>query len=324
MREQHDTFEREDEPFTVESFEDLTELEPLQPRPSGLVRSIPFVIAGFSLVFCVAVVGSYLGQNASARTVPLASMSDFNGGVSLVGKTAFMTEEVDLENRGYTYDISQQVTASLKGDMIDNITVIHRSTVANSSQLAATAALAREGNLVITPAAARTDTNLASTTPSIKKLESVWRTGRITRRKAVGRHASNKNEMNCLAKAIYFEARSESKAGQLAVANVVMNRVKSKNFPNSICAVVYENRSKKKLTGCQFSFTCDGQHDNPRRGRQWDQAKKLASKVMRGQKNTRVVNASVMHYHADYVRPKWSYMMRRLTKIGRHIFYTGS
>ncbi len=127
-----------------------------------------------------------------------------------------------------------------------------------------------------------------------------------------------------MAKAIYFEARSESRAGQLAVANVVMNRKRSKNFPNTICAVVYENRSKNKLSGCQFSFTCDGRDDKPRKGRQWDKAKKLATKVMKGHRGTRVVNSSVLHYHADYVRPKWSYAMRRLTKIGRHIFYTGS
>ena len=104
-----------------------------------------------------------------------------------------------------------------------------------------------------------------------------------------------------------------------------MNRVKSKNYPNTICGVVYENRVKKKrLGGCQFSFTCDGTPDRPKPGSHWNNARKLAHKVMDDNPKYRVVNSSVLHYHADYVNPRWSKFMRRLTKIGRHIFYTGT
>jgi spore germination cell wall hydrolase CwlJ-like protein len=314
----------------METLEDFASMDALTPQSVRSASVIPFVIAGFTLVLGVAVGGHYLGQNASARTVPLASITNIeNNAVSLVGKTAFIAEELDLDRQGYAYDIGQQATASLKGDMIDNVTVIHRSNanvgVANNGSRKLKTAR-NNSDVVITPASARANEPISSSTltPSIRKLESVWQRGRDLRKKVARSGGLNASAHFCLAKAIYFEARSESTAGKLAVANVVMNRVKSKNYPNSVCRVVYENRSKTKLSGCQFSFTCDGRDDKPKKGRQWTQSKKLASNVLKGRKNTRVVNASVLHYHADYVRPKWSYMMRRLTKIGRHIFYTGS
>lgn len=318
-----------DEFLPLETLEDFANLDALTPQPVRSASVIPFVLAGFVLVLGVAIAGNYLAQNASARTVPLASLTNIeNNSVSLVGKSAFLAEEIDLDSQGYAYDIGQQATASLKGDMIDNVTVVHRSVARADTHktLRRLKTAANNSDVVITPASARANEPLSSSTltPSIRKLESVWRMGRDLRKKSARRGNVNANEHFCLAKAIYFEARSESKAGKLAVANVVMNRVKSKNYPSTICGVVYENRSKSKLSGCQFSFTCDGRDDKPRKGKQWNKSKKLATSVLKGHKNTRVVNASVLHYHADYVRPKWSFMMRRLTKIGRHIFYTGS
>ena len=124
-------------------------------------------------------------------------------------------------------------------------------------------------------------------------------------------------ERRCLAVAIYFEARGEPKRGQIAVGQVILNRVRSPLFPETICGVVYQGQMRK---GCQFSFTCDGHTDNPRKGAQWDLAQSLATEIMAGEHWLPEVGYSAF-YHANYVRPSWSYRMNRIDRIGRHIFY---
>ena len=121
----------------------------------------------------------------------------------------------------------------------------------------------------------------------------------------------------CLAAAVYYEARGEPRTGQLAVAQVVINRVKSSNYPNTICGVVFQNEQMRNR--CQFSFACDGKPERPRPGRTWRAALKIASQFQNGKTYQPVIEAT--NYHADYVRPKWSKEMRRIRKIGRHIFY---
>ncbi len=124
---------------------------------------------------------------------------------------------------------------------------------------------------------------------------------------------------SCLARAIYFEARSESELGQLAVATVILNRSRATNYPSSICGVVYQGASR--LNACQFSFACDGQSDLPQAGRAWETA--LAVTAMALSDDRPMLNvAAATFYHADYVNPVWSKSMNRLTKIGRHIFYS--
>lgn len=125
-------------------------------------------------------------------------------------------------------------------------------------------------------------------------------------------------EKHCLAQAIYFEARSEPSLGQMAVANVVMNRVNSKHYPNTICGVVFQGEERRNK--CQFSFACDGKTDRPRKDKHWRRAERIALQVMRGKKRIRALD-DTLHYHADYVRPRWSRKMRRVKKIGRHIFF---
>jgi len=132
----------------------------------------------------------------------------------------------------------------------------------------------------------------------------------------------NRNEKLCLAKAIYFEARSEPRDGQIAVANVVMNRKVNRYYPNTICRVVNQGALKaaKRRKGCQFSFACDGISDVPRDKKSWRGSLKIASLVMKGKlRNERL--RGVTHYHADYVYPKWAKEFRRVAKIGKHIFY---
>ena len=124
---------------------------------------------------------------------------------------------------------------------------------------------------------------------------------------------------SCLARAVYFEARSESQLGQLAVATVILNRASSENYPSSICGVVYQGASR--LNACQFSFACDGQTDLPKNGRAWEAALEVTTLAPARDRPVQVV-ASATHYHADYVDPVWSRSLHRLTKIGRHIFYT--
>lgn len=125
-------------------------------------------------------------------------------------------------------------------------------------------------------------------------------------------------EQRCLAEAIYFEARSESADGQAAVAQVVLNRVKSGLYPDSVCGVVYQNRHR--YLACQFSFACEGKSLKVTEPGPWRQAVKIAREVTFGRTYLpKVGNAT--HYHADYVRPHWSRMFRKNDAIGRHIFY---
>jgi spore germination cell wall hydrolase CwlJ-like protein len=124
-------------------------------------------------------------------------------------------------------------------------------------------------------------------------------------------------ERRCLSTAIYFEARGESKRGQIAVAQVILNRVRSPLFPETICGVVFQGQMRK---GCQFSFACDGHTDNPRNKEQWGLAQGLAKEVMSGDQWLPEVGYSTF-YHANYVKPRWARHMRRIDKIGQHIFY---
>ncbi|MGH6908302.1 MAG: cell wall hydrolase [Aestuariivirga sp.] len=123
----------------------------------------------------------------------------------------------------------------------------------------------------------------------------------------------------CLATAVYFEARSESHLGQLAVATVILNRAKASNYPSSICGVVYQGAHR--LNACQFSFACDGQSDLPQDGRAWETALSIAALALAKDRQLWIV-AAATHYHADYVDPYWSKSLHRVTKIGRHIFYS--
>lgn len=121
----------------------------------------------------------------------------------------------------------------------------------------------------------------------------------------------------CLAQAVYFEARSEPLEGQLAVAQVVLNRVDSPFWPNEICAVVFQNQHMRHR--CQFSFACDGLSETPRNRQAWRIAEQMAGVALNGLWDD-VTNGST-HYHADYVQPDWRNMMHPTVAHGRHLFY---
>lgn len=122
----------------------------------------------------------------------------------------------------------------------------------------------------------------------------------------------------CLARGIYFEARGEPVEGQAAVAQVILNRVKNPAYPSSVCGVVYQN--KKWRNRCQFSFACDGLRDSIKSQNSWKTAQRVAKEVSTGEIWLEEVGDST-HYHATYVRPRWARSMKKVDKIGRHIFY---
>jgi spore germination cell wall hydrolase CwlJ-like protein len=122
----------------------------------------------------------------------------------------------------------------------------------------------------------------------------------------------------CLAEAIYFEARGEAVRGQIAVAQVVMNRVFSGKYPNNVCGVVYQN--KYHHMACQFTFACDNNPDVIREPDMWERAKKISKAMLDGQIWLPEVGKST-HYHAYYVHPSWVSEMTKLYKFGVHTFY---
>ncbi len=128
------------------------------------------------------------------------------------------------------------------------------------------------------------------------------------------------SEVKCLATAIYFEARGEPERGQIAVAQVVLNRLKNPAYPNTICAVVYQNKNKRNA--CQFSFACDGRPDRITDRSAWTSSQALATKILNDDRTLFLSDVgAATHYHANYVRPRWARAMKKVDKIGRHIFY---
>ncbi|TPW25937.1 cell wall hydrolase [Pararhizobium mangrovi] len=130
--------------------------------------------------------------------------------------------------------------------------------------------------------------------------------------------AFEKSEQRCLASAVYFESRGEPVKGQAAVAQVVLNRVRNPSYPSTICDVVYQHESWRNR--CQFSFACDGKREDIHSPSHWRIAKKVAMAVTAGKIWLKAVGSST-HYHATYVHPRWASAMRRVDKIGAHIFY---
>jgi spore germination cell wall hydrolase CwlJ-like protein len=128
------------------------------------------------------------------------------------------------------------------------------------------------------------------------------------------------SEVKCLATAIYFEARGEPERGQIAVAQVVLNRLKNPAYPNTICAVVYQNKNKRNA--CQFSFACDGIPDRISDRKAWASSQALATRILNDDRTMFLSDVgAATHYHANYVRPRWAKAMKKMDKIGRHVFY---
>ncbi|CAL1691008.1 hypothetical protein MMB232_01143 [Brevundimonas subvibrioides] len=123
--------------------------------------------------------------------------------------------------------------------------------------------------------------------------------------------------VDCMTAAIYYEAANEGGAGQAAVAQVILNRMRHSAYPGTVCGVVFQGSERQ--TGCQFSFTCDGALGRPPEPVRWAMARGVAISALSGGVAGAVGHAT--HYHADYVSPYWAPRLAKVGQIGAHIFY---
>jgi hypothetical protein len=119
-------------------------------------------------------------------------------------------------------------------------------------------------------------------------------------------------EVTCMAQALYYEARGEGENGQEAVAEVILQRMRSETYPGTICGVVYEPR--------QFSFLTDGSALRRIDTEAWQAAKQLATRIVRGELVTSLTRHALFYHRFD-IRPAWASDMVRTAKIGNHVFY---
>ncbi|HEY9091787.1 cell wall hydrolase [Parasphingorhabdus sp.] len=128
----------------------------------------------------------------------------------------------------------------------------------------------------------------------------------------------NARALHCLTSAIYYEAGLEPDAGQRAVAQVVLNRVRHPSYPSTICGVVFQG--SERVTGCQFSYTCDGSLNRTPSKSHWARAQKVAALALAGKVEPTVVTAT--HYHTTKVHPYWASSLHSMGTIGAHRFYS--
>lgn len=129
--------------------------------------------------------------------------------------------------------------------------------------------------------------------------------------------ASGSSEWRCLAEALYFEARGETVKGQFAVAEVILNRVKSARYPGSLCGVINQGTGKKYQ--CQFTYTCDGNSEKINEPMAFARVAKVARATIDGK--APVLTGGATHYHTTAVSPRWSKVFTRTAQIGQHLFY---
>jgi hypothetical protein len=256
-----------------------------------------YVLAGFTLAVAFAFAGHYMGQNASARTA-LPTSVEFTdlaspATTSILRKGSLLASPAQRDLETELAIAAQEIIASGKSDFLLDSSFM-QDPVAEGRALA--------------------------TTPISLGLDN-FNMSREQKQKLIAQRKFRLAEADCLARAIYFEARSESEVGQLAVAKVVLNRVKDPTYPKTICGVVYQG--SERPNACQFSFACDGSSDQPKSRASWDQSKRIAARALAGDQSIKILGAAT-YYHADYVTPKWSSSFKRLIKIGRHIFYSDS
>ncbi|MFW6077969.1 MAG: cell wall hydrolase [Hyphomicrobiales bacterium] len=173
----------------------------------------------------------------------------------------------------------------------------------------------------------RIDINLVPT-EKLLLLSEANSSGRISYRgltEAVRSARQKVRQIQCLATAMYFEARGEPSRGQFIVGRVILNRVASRYYPDDICGVVYQNAHM--TNACQFSFACDGEPNRVREAQAWSQIKRRAQYLVDCDDKCSMAAMgrsdlwTSTHYHADYVSPNWAKKLQRTGQVGRHIFY---
>lgn len=131
--------------------------------------------------------------------------------------------------------------------------------------------------------------------------------------------ASGDEQWRCLSEALYFEARGETVKGQFAVAEVIMNRVKSGRFPATLCGVIKQGTGRKYQ--CQFTYTCDGYKDVIREHQAFLRVSKVARAILDGAVGAGNLTEGATHYHTTAVRPAWARTYKQTARIGVHLFY---
>lgn len=121
----------------------------------------------------------------------------------------------------------------------------------------------------------------------------------------------------CLSEALYFEARGETVKGLFAVAEVILNRVDSSRYPNTVCGVINQGTGRKYA--CQFTYTCDGRPENIHESASWERVGKVARLMLDG--GARPLTKGALYYHTTAVSPKWSRVFDRTARYGVHLFY---
>ena len=268
------------------------------------------------LVMSFAFAGHYMGQNASAHNALPDQQLD-----AVVAPVSTIVAKGSLLPEGSSFDIvnmnvlrKQTVIQSGKGDLVTNDPgeAVQPKPVKTAIKIIPASVNLQEDQ----EEPVKRKLNLS---PTKSKIEQSFKLKRGEKQKVVAERRLRLAEENCLARAVYFEARSESELGQLAVAKVILNRTRDPDYPKSICGVVYQGSGSRN--SCQFSFACDGLPDDVKQPGAWSNSKRIAQKAIAGDQSVGAIGTAT-NYHADYVKPKWARSMKRLIKIGHHIFYS--
>lgn len=282
----------------VRPSQDVSSLRSEAEPEFSISQFVSYALGGISLVAAFAFAGHYMGQSAVARSLPELDLRPVETSPvsSISTKASMLAMPLKMLAVGVRQD-EQTVQLATKGDFFIDDTILPPEDA--SPRLV----------------------NLPVTTPPAWKLEESFKLREDQKNQVLAERKKRLAEQSCLATAVYYEARGESELGQLAVAKVILNRVRDPAYPKTICGVVYQGADKGH--GCQFSFACDGRAEQPRSGSAWVEAKQIASRAMAGEADVKIISTAT-HYHADYVQPRWAGTMKRLIKIGRHVFYRDS
>ncbi len=255
-------------------------------------------------------------------TVPVAPPRHFSAG-SILERRSMVTMPADPDGLRMAFS-----EPDIRGREVEIATAFHRrsATGTKSKVPVMLASLVNNDNHDVLATAYAPEPDYASDSPFASVLRDeggrfvppAQKNDHAWARHVLPEHVFSDREQRCLASGVYFEARGEPVKGQAAVAQVILNRVRNPAYPNTICGVVYQN--KRWRNRCQFSFACDGIRDRVRSRRHWSIAKDVSMAVTAGKIWLDEVGSST-HYHATYVRPKWARRMKRVGRIGLHIFY---
>jgi spore germination cell wall hydrolase CwlJ-like protein len=313
----------------------------VKPGRSAVSELAPYIFGGVMLVAAFAFAGHQLGRSAVASNAgPDIEVAAATQTSQIVAKSSLLTGDENFDLLGLSALRRQTVVTVGKGDMalIDageapapEVLIERKPALPVLKPIKKVAKLA-ERRLRIEPASVNlTDDNdvevkkpiarKLAVAPKPADIDDSFKLPKAEKQKVLAQRRVRQAEENCLARAVYFEARSESALGQMAVAKVILNRVKAPNYPKSICGVVYQGSQRRN--SCQFSFACDGQPDDVKQPAAWMQAKNVAQRAIQGDKNIAAQLNGALFYHADYVQPKWARSMRKVMKVGRHVFYKG-